>query len=595
MILDKIYSEPKWLFEDIEFKKGINFIFARKIPSEDKKNSLNGLGKSLLLNLIDFCLLSSETVHIKSAKKNNDLLGYSIVLEFTIDDKHFLLKRPFDKPNKGIIFGEIWSTMNSYENTPKNKELTRILCELIYKDETYKWRFLTSWLRTLTPFFIKSQASKSKINFADPIKYIPNTGEIELIPAHLYLMNIDNTLFYKNYHLVTELKNRNTAFLEVNRLVTETYWLPNVKQAENEMDRLQWLIEKDEKNISNFRLADQYSNIEGELNTLTAEIKETKFSNIIASKRIQEYIQSYEITDSINIEKIVDIYKEVNKLFAQNIKKSLTEALDFRKSLATSRMEFLEAEINELRNRVIQGNLIIQQLEDKRATLFEFLSAKEAIQDLSEAYLNLSKRRSTLSDIKSKISVSQDLRQEIANLDAEKARIVAEIVSFINSITEKISDLRKIFFEVHDSIYPENNEKDGVGFSITENSHKQSKVSIDIKISKDLANGKNKIRTLIYDLMILFFRISKNLHWPKFLIHDGIFDWVDKSQFICLYEYLQSKTESWVNFQYIVTINEEWELNGNFWNSDKVTAKRIAEEAIIVLDYEHPLFWKHWD
>ena len=73
MLLNKLYSEPLGLFsKTVEFKNGVNFIFAKKDKSSDAKKSLNGVGKSLFLNFLDYALLSSETAHIKSAKRNNN-------------------------------------------------------------------------------------------------------------------------------------------------------------------------------------------------------------------------------------------------------------------------------------------------------------------------------------------------------------------------------------------------------------------------------------------------------------------------------------------------------------------------------------------
>ena len=176
MFLHKLYSEPGGLFDEVTFKEGVNFIFAKKDGEEDPKSSLNGIGKSLLLNLVDYCLLSSETEHIKSAKKNNDLNGYKVVLEFKIADKFYVIKRSFAYPNRDILFGTRGEDLASYDNTSKDKRLSHILCDLIFKNPTYEGAYSNKWLRQLMPFFIKSQSSKEKVNFKDPIMYLHNSS-----------------------------------------------------------------------------------------------------------------------------------------------------------------------------------------------------------------------------------------------------------------------------------------------------------------------------------------------------------------------------------------------------------------------------------
>ena len=105
MLLNKLYSDPLGLFETVTFKNGVNFIFAKKDKSTDVKKSLNGVGKSLFLNFLDYTLLSSETKHIKSAKNNNDIGNYSIVLEFNIKNKDYIIKISLKEVSKNIVVG----------------------------------------------------------------------------------------------------------------------------------------------------------------------------------------------------------------------------------------------------------------------------------------------------------------------------------------------------------------------------------------------------------------------------------------------------------------------------------------------------------
>src|SRR5690606_16741831 len=104
MFLNKIYSEPE-VFERVEFKRGINYIFGKKEVStqEEVKNSLNGIGKSTLLDLIDFALLSNynkrDSKRLYAAYQKGILKGVSIILDFEVDKTDYSIKRAFDKPS----------------------------------------------------------------------------------------------------------------------------------------------------------------------------------------------------------------------------------------------------------------------------------------------------------------------------------------------------------------------------------------------------------------------------------------------------------------------------------------------------------------
>ena len=89
MILRRIYSTPN-VFSPVTFKLGINFIFGQKEVAEgEEKKSLNGIGKSTFLDLIDFALLSSFTKQsnkrLFAAYNKGYLKGVSITLEFEVD------------------------------------------------------------------------------------------------------------------------------------------------------------------------------------------------------------------------------------------------------------------------------------------------------------------------------------------------------------------------------------------------------------------------------------------------------------------------------------------------------------------------------
>ena len=131
-------------------------------------------------------------------------------------------------------------------------------------------------------------------------------------------------------------------------------------------------------------------------------------------------------------------------------------------------------------------------------------------------------------------------------------------------------------------------------FSINYNAKKDKKLDIDISMPDMYGKGKNQGRTLIYDLFVLLNSFSFENHFPKFLIHDGIFDGVDKAHFIAVYEYIESLKKNGLNLQYITTINEEGTLNDKFGNVDKVSPEKLEKEAILVLSPNNKLFKRNF-
>jgi uncharacterized protein YydD (DUF2326 family) len=589
MFLERIYSEPEGLFKTVEFKDGVNFIFGQKDNESDSKDSLNGIGKSLLIDLIDFCLLGSiASNHNPRLHKAKKMMGdHLIVLEFEMDGKHYMVRRDPQKPNKDIEFGLV-DDLKKYTES----ELKPLLCDLMFLNEDYDGKYYNKWFRKLLPFYIKKERPKKGGEFTDPVKYLENTKPMELNIYHLFLMGIDNTLAYKNFDIQSNLKEKGPVMEGIERFVRESYGLENISTAHSEIDRIKREAKHLEGNIESFKLASEYENAEGEANELTAQIKELWHQNYSHRKNIDTYQKSYQADVGINVGQIEKIYKEASELLAGQIKKTLDEAVEFRKHLSESRKNFLSGEIDVLKTSVKTNEQKIGELEEKRAKVFGFLSAKKAITDLSEAYLSLSRKRDELNELEGKVKLYLDFSKERADLKSEEAKLVSEMLTFVRTIQEtKLPSFRDVFTEVYNSAYIENRNEST--FDINVNERTDAKINIDVAFPADLSKGKNRGRTLVYDLAVLLHSIKEGLRAPRFLIHDGVFDGMYKGHFVHLYEYLeQLKTRN--RFQYIVTLNEEGELNERFGNTDNLSVERIAREAIITITPSKKLFGKTW-
>ena len=591
MFLKRLYSEPIGLFPSVEFKDGVNFIFGKKDKESDKKDSLNGIGKSLLVDLIDFCLLSTlrpdQNPRLSKAKKFME--GHSIVLEFEIGGKDYLLKRNPTTPNKEIGFGVIGEEVKLYTDT----EIKPVLADLMFLNENYSGEYSNRWLRKLVPFFIKKERPKKGGEFTDPVKYLENGKPMELNIYHLFLMGIDNTLAYKNFDIQENLKEKQPLMNGVEKFVQETYGLENISTAHNEIDKIRRDIKGIETNIASFKLASEYEDAEERANKLTLRIKDLWYKNYNSRKNIESYKASYRQDVNINVNQIEKLYKEASELLAGQIKKTLNEAVKFREDLSNSRRKFLSKEIESINVEVKSNEGKITSLEEERAKVFSFLSAKAAISDLSEAYLSLSRRREALNELEGKVKIYLDVSKEKADLKSEEAKLVGEMITFLADIqANKLPAFRDVFVEIYNSAYIENENQSTFDISLKDRT--DAKIDINVTFPADLSKGKNRGRTLVYDLAILFHAIKENIKAPRFLIHDGIFDGMYKGHFVHLYEYLE-KRKIRDRFQYIITLNEEGELSENFGNTDRVTIERISQEAIINLTPSSKLFGRSWN
>lgn len=579
MFLRKLYSEPLGLFRSgkpehpysIVFQEGFNFIFGKKDDS-DSKAPLNGLGKSTLADLIDFCLLSDfSSKNSRLYSEKNRMENYKIVLEFEINNINYIIKRN----GKNIEFGKLGE-----ENEMELKDAKSKLFQLIFQNPNYEGILDEKWYRSLMSFFLKIH-KKKKGEFTDPINYLVASNKLnELNQYHFSLLGLDNHLICENFELQKDVRDRNTAISQVKRLVEKNYNL-NINKVDSQLSKIRNEVKKTKNAIEGFKLAEQHKDAESRLNELTIIIKDLSEQNFWMRKKIQSYRESFEIKDSISPSKIKGIerlYEEVNSHFKGIISKSLKDAVDFRTKLASSREEFLKDEIKEIEAKILKNEAEISDFDTKRQKIFSLLKSKEAFNDLTEAFYYLGEKEKEISDLEGKIKTYRDLQGEKVAYDAKDASLKQNITSFLEGIEDKIDAFDKLFSEVYNNIYIENESS---GFSITPD-YGVSKVNINISFDKDESKAWNKGRTLIYDIAVMIHAIRLHIPMPHFLLHDGIFDGMDKSQFVALYHFIQNLQHEGTRFQYIVTMIEEGHLKGNFGDTDELTVDKIADMAIAV-------------
>jgi len=463
---------------------------------------------------------------------------------------------------------------------------------LVFKNEDYKGIFENSWYRRLVAFFLKIHKS-SDDRFSDPIKYLIGSSISELNTYHLFLLGIDNSLPFESNKIQKIVDEKVPILNNIESLIKETYGLKKISEVENKVDILKAEIKKLEVAVEQFQLAKQYKNAEEQADKITREIKDRVLKNYNDRSTISQYKESYEQDESqISTRKIKNLYKEFNEMLASGIKKELDEAIDFRKEIAKSRKLFLKKEIFRLENNITRRDSEIKSLEIDRKEIFNFLSVKEAIKDLTTAQNEINKKKDAISDLEGRTKLHSDLSKQIRELKAQLSELDVKVIEFVKDIQDKVSKFRSVFTEMYNNVYPKS--KNTSIFTISEAESNSRKIDIDISFPAMRSEGKNQGRTLIYDLSILLYGIEDGRNLPRFLIHDGIFDGVDKAHFVAICNHLKEKVDEGLKFQYFLPINEEGTLNQKFGDVEELTTEKIEEEAIIILTPQKKLLGESW-
>ncbi|MDP3065904.1 MAG: hypothetical protein Q8N08_04120, partial [Methanobacteriaceae archaeon] len=359
VILKKIYSNTN-LFDEIKFQMGINIIQGVIDRSKREHRGLNGIGKSTLVRLIDFALISDTSKDSYFDVQDYDFLKHhSVTLEFEAEGKSYCINRKFDDP-RNPMFGMDSSSLKTYNE----EDLKTILGDIFFGKESCQEESLKkTWFRDLINFFIKDDLNHN--DRKDPLNFFTHHKTKHVIDYYnLYLLGVSN-----KYVLTFDIKSKESKQLhEVKRRLVknlkEDTGIDNIEKTTFEILHIDAKIREIQNALDNFDFTESNKEIEEKINDIIVEKSTFVNKRRVLKRKLEEYQQSYEVEDEIDPDKIVHTYNEIKMIFGDVIRTQLDDVFLFRKTLAKNRAQFLKEIISQLKKDIDEISLKISNLEE---------------------------------------------------------------------------------------------------------------------------------------------------------------------------------------------------------------------------------------
>ena len=231
---------------------------------------------------------------------------------------------------------------------------------------------------------------------------------------------------------------------------------------------------------------------------------------------------------------------------------------------------------------------MITNLENNRKSVFDQLSAQNALDDLTNTYTKLANIQKEYSEIEGSLKDIDKIKDDITEKRNEHELLIEKIPAYLESISTAIIEFRELFKSVYSQLFLDSHIVKI--FDIIETLDKQ-KIKISVLEGSIIdSTGINQVRTLIYDIAVLLNIINKQLNAPRFIIHDGIFENLDKSHFFAFIKYIDELLAKDIEFQYILTLNDH-----DFLSEDPNFKKeKILANSIIKLTPQKTLLGKEF-
>lgn len=555
MKLSKLYSNDE-RFNNVKFKDGVNIILGKITDDSALDENSHNLGKSTLIELIDFMLL--KEINKNHFLKKPIFQGHIFFLELKLNAGSYItIKRGVSNNTKisfkyhknedqNYINEDVWD----YEDLPitsKNKDinpkniLNNNLGFNILKDLNYR--------KTVNYFF----RTQSDYNDVFKLEKFVRGKDSNWKPILFELVGFNSEHMVKKYNLELE-KEKKEKFIKDYEV--------EFKVDSGEIDKIKGLIDiKREKRDDIEDWLDKFDFYKKESN-LTREVVEDNEKKIAKlntlryslEHEIASVIESLKDDTSYNLNQVLEIYKEVEINFPENLKKSYQELLEFNKEVFQERRQYLK---ESLKRKEIKKNEIEEKLQKYNKERIEILG------DLKDTnvFNKYSKYREDLIRIEKEIerhNVELENIDIIRNVKLEVDKIIEEEKEVSNKLSNQVSEgtelYRKIRLDFNKYVRKILNEEATISIKINQAGNVEFDSTIlDYDLTEtEQSEGYSykKILCVAFDLSVLINHMGDSFY--RVVYHDGSLESLDprkQKQYIDLINELTNK----YNLQYIFT------------------------------------------
>jgi len=536
-------------FREVRFKPGFNVILAERTGEATDKDSRNGLGKTLLIEIIHFCLGASTKKN--EGLRAKELENWTFILDLTLQGKDYSFYRNTLDFSKIKIEGDVsqWPIKPTFDQDEKKyvlnvKDWNVLLGYLMFNIpiEDAQREYSPSF-RSLVSYFMRRDVTA----FASPFKHFPLQKEWDIQVNNAFLLGL-NWEYASEYQI---LKDKERTLNELKKAADQgllTGYVGSMGELEAERIRLEDEIDQLDQQLKTFKVHPQYSKIQEEANQLTKEIHDIANQCTINKRILDKYKESIIREKDVSGVRVKQIYEEAGFVFPANLVKKLDEVSNFHNEIIRNRKEFLQTEIERLSREIENQESQVQQLSNKRAEKMEILETHGALEEHSKLQERLSGLKEHLREIKNRKENLKRFEEGKSNLKIAKEELFQKARRDYRERLPHVENAIKIFNRNSDGLY---NEPGILSIDVTENGYK---FKVEIKRAKSQGIGYMKVFCYDLTLIRLFPGFGKD---AGFLIHDStIFDGVDERQIAKALELAANESQK-DGFQYICALNTD--------------------------------------
>ncbi|MFJ8476480.1 ABC-three component system protein [Kitasatospora sp. NPDC094011] len=535
-------------FKTVVFAPGLNLVLADKTNTSATTDSRNSAGKSSIIELVHFLLGARADARSPFAKRPLKSITFQLDLDWPGITQPLTVRRsgerqgtvvlepPLTPASPDTLFaaeGEASTTLAEW-----NQLIDRNLFGMGPDHPGVSGRTLLSYLarRVSSHGFNEAGRTHSKQSAADATTNLA------------FLLGLDWRLADGYRQLAAREATRRQLRQAVNdpvwgRIVGSTAELRGqIALAEAQVARLQ-------EQVRRFQVVPEYEHLKEQADELTRRIKQLSQDDVIDQRNLEELQQAVTETAEVDLDYLERAYGELGIVLPDQVLRRYDEVEAFHLSIVRNRRRFLDAEIDQLSQRLESRRTERARLGGQQSRLLLQLSEGGALEALTALQQAVAREEAALEALRHRYEAAQTLEASSRQITAKRIELQQAMDVDIEDRSEQTREAILLFSRFAHALY-------GTRDAFLAIEATRNQISVTPRIDSDGSRGIGNMVIFCFDLTLAVIA-HRHRRGPDFLIHDShLYDGVDARQVKAALE-LAIQVAGEENMQYIVTLNTD--------------------------------------
>lgn len=540
IFLKKLYSEPE-IFDPITFHEGINLIMGEKSEEASKKGKkTNGVGKSISVEFINFCLLKKES-ESRVTKIPNDVLSpeTQICLDLKIGKQDITIIRSKGKSDHPKIicndetyeFFNIDDALKFLNNLLSHHEITELsmreLLSCLIRDERSEFKDIIQCHDT------------SKRNI--PRNYSP----------YLYFLGISVGLYKEAQKVTRQLETIRVVVKDIKVKLTNN-GTKKISLVRAELNDLEAELSKIRDAVATLDSSYIYNDLYEEIAALQSELDKFQARQKALRYEIRK-IRDIPEREDISQKDVEMLYNQFKEGLGTFISKSIDQVKNFKNKIEEFQASILRDQLEQLIKELDTVTKRLKTLSLAHAQKMRILDSGGILKDMQVGLSVFHDKSIALSKTRSLLQEYEDGETLKKQTEDNKKVLLSEIEEQIKARHLIIKNFELTILQIHEFIM--GTRKASFEIKVNYKPMLKNFLDFELRIDDDGSHSVERTKVFIYDIALMFNAYTGKNH-PQFLIHDNIFD-VDQDTLVQSLNFLAKTEQTHTGFQYILTLNRD--------------------------------------